>query len=123
MDSFNRVVFNMMARYGGMSTATVVGEGVYNDDTREFEATATVYDIQTMVFDYTLQSNGDQTQKNTLIQAGDKQVFVRPLADMPRLQPGKDTVQLGGKSYRIVTYKELNPSGLDNCLIELYVRT
>ena len=125
MDSSSliRVVTNMMSRYGGPATALVVDEGVYDTTTSEnVVGPDTEYDVLAMVFDYTLQSNGLQTAQGTLIETGDKQVFVQPLATMPVLRPNKDFFLVGNVKYRIVTYKELNPSQSANVLIELFVR-
>lgn len=114
----------MMARYGGPATLLSVGPAVYNPATSESVPSETSYEVTAMVFDYTLQSNGTQTEKNTLIQTGDKQVFIKPLsAPAPTtFSPEKDFLILGGKRYRIITYKELNPSQSSNLLIELFVR-
>jgi hypothetical protein len=121
--SFIRVVTNMMARYGGPAKVQKQGEGVYDPATSEYTAGDTLYPVKAMVFDYTLQSNGLQTEKNTLIQTGDKQVFIQNL-DYPGLviSPEKDFILLGDKKYRIITYKELNPSQEANILMELFVR-
>lgn len=125
MDSFNRVVANMMNRFGGEAQAIipVEGQGAYNVETSEYETIPPmIYTIKVMVFDFTLQSNGTQTQPGSLIQAGDKQVFVQPLENMPKLKPNKDFILISDTKYKIVTYKELNPSQADNMLIELFVR-
>lgn len=120
--SFVRVVANMMARYGGAASVVIVSKGTYDVETSSVPTTETQYAVKAMVFDYTLQSNGSQTEKNSLIQTGDKQVFVQPTDDVPALSPEKDFVVIGTKRYRIITYKELNPAQSGNILMELFVR-
>jgi hypothetical protein len=116
-----QVVVNMMLRFGAPVTV-VVSEGTYDPTESENTTTDTTYTPNGMVLDYTLQSNGSQTLPNTLIEAGDKQIFLEPLDGMPALRPGKDHVVLGSDKYKIVTVKELNPSQAANTLIELLVR-
>jgi hypothetical protein len=122
MDSFKRVVQNMMTRYGTTLTVIVCGDAVYNPATSESVPVETQYIVPGMVFDFTLQSNGAQTAPGTLVQVGDKQVFLQPTADVPRLRAERDFVVLGDKRYKVVTYKETNPTTADNTLIELLVR-
>jgi hypothetical protein len=125
VDSFNRVVQNMMARFAGPAVLSIAapGDGEYNVETSEYvPAPPTSWPVRAMVFDYTLQSNGTQTQPGTLIQVGDKQVFVAPPPGMPRVRPERDSLIVGDKKFKIITYKELNPTQSYNVLIELFVR-
>lgn len=123
MDSFNRVVSNMMARFGTTLTVIVCGDAVYDPATSENVPVETEYSVPGMSFDFTLQSNGAQSAPGTLIQVGDKQVFLQPTVEVPRLRAERDFVKLAGKRYKIVTYKEVNPTTADNMLIELLVRS
>jgi hypothetical protein len=129
MDSFDRVVRNMMSRYGGTATLIVPQDGTYDVNSSEYVTPDPVqYSVKVLVFDYTLQSNGTQTMKNTLIETGDQQVIIQPLnkvdsaLSMPRPRPEKDTIDIGGVIYNIVTCKETNPSLNDVVFYELYVR-
>ena len=129
VSSFDGVVARMMQRLGATTTVSVPSDtGVYNPETSEYVTVTTNYQVRVLVFDYTLQSNGTQINKNTLIEAGDKQVFIQPLnktdpaLSLPRLRPEKDFITLYGDVYRIVTVKELNPSMNDAVLFELLAR-
>jgi hypothetical protein len=129
VSSFDRVVANMMRNYGTTATLVVPSDqGTYDALTSEYVTPEVEYVVRILVFDYTLQSNGDQSMKNTLIGAGDKQVFVQPLnktdsnLTMPEIRPEKDYIVFGGVRYRIITVKHLNPSLQDNILFELLAR-
>lgn len=115
-------VGRMVARYGGSITVEKGGEGVYDTATSEYVGGATTHTVRALVFDYTLQSNGAATAKGSLLEVGDKQVLIEPTTAVQNLNPAKDSIFLGDKKYRIVTYKETNPSLSGNILIECYVR-
>jgi hypothetical protein len=81
------------------------------------------------LFDLTLQSNGTSTFRSTLIEAGDKQLFIQPpvKSDNPNwitneIVPGRDTITIKGDSYDVVTFKEINPTTTNSILWELYIR-
>lgn len=126
MEAFKRVVENMMNRYGGTATIITRKEGTYNPQTSEYtQPTEIRYTVKAIVMDLTLQSNGMQVAPNSLIQAGDKQVFIQPISNgitLPSLIAGKDIVRIGSDDWNIVTIKQVNPSGTNNALLELYVR-
>jgi hypothetical protein len=128
MNIFDAVVQRTMKKFTGKATILIQGVGVYDDDTGTYTTSDSSYEVNCLVFDKTLQSNGTQTDKNTLIQAGDKQVFIQPVEKdkdvnpLPRIKPERDSILLSGVKYGIVTFKEINPSQSDCILIELYVR-
>jgi hypothetical protein len=122
MDSFKRVVTNMMARFGTTFTVVIVGDATYNPATSENAPSETTYSVPGVIFDFTLQSNGQQAMPGTQIQVGDKQIFLQPTDTLPALRAERDFVEVAGKRYKVVTYKELNPTAGDNMLIELLVR-
>lgn len=127
---FDRVVMNMMNRFG--FTATYVQRTTstsdYDPQTGEYTSIVTEYPVQAMLFDLTLQSNGLGNKINTLLEQGDKQLLVRPyskqfpLQDEFSIHPVSDRIVINGVNYKIVTFKELNPSASDPILYELYIR-
>jgi len=126
MEAFKRVVENMMNRYGGEATVTVFSDtGTYDPDTSEYTATSRTFKVKSLIFDLTLQSNGMQSMPNSLILAGDKQVFLQPITNgvpLPALKANRDKIKIGTEEWNIVTLKEVNPSNTNRVLIEAYVR-
>jgi len=126
MEAFKRVVENMMNRYGGETTVTIFSDsGTYDPDTSEYVATSRTFTVKSLVLDLTLQSNGMQSMPNSLILAGDKQVFLQPITNgvpLPALKANRDKIKIGTEEWNIVTLKEVNPSNTNRVLIEAYVR-
>ena len=71
---------------------------------------------------------GSGSKTGTLIQDGDLQLFVRPreksdiFADALEINTSSDSFVINGKSWKIVTVKEYNPSASDCVLYEFYIR-
>ena len=86
--------------------------------------------VGVILFDLTLQSNGDTFKPNSLINAGDKQLFIQPPEDdgfyntneTDVVLPNRDKIKIGNKLYKIITFKQLNPSATDSVLFECYIR-
>jgi hypothetical protein len=129
MDKFHKVVAKEMSRYGFDVNITVNrGDGVYDPVTSTYTESTTTLICRGILFDYTLQSNGTSTHKSTLIQAGDKHLFLQPPMQVDpntlitSLSPEKDNITIGTDTYSIVTFKEVNPSVSNSCLWEVYIR-
>lgn len=130
IDAFDEVVANMMQDFGTTAYVVVVTQEEYDPDTSENIVLTTNYKVKAMFFDYIDKTSGARTEKNSLIQTGDKQVFIQPPHKMdagvplPHLQAGKDHLKIGTKIYSIVAVKEyntqLNKTG--SILFELFVR-
>lgn len=120
-DPFNRVVLNMVTKYGGYSTLNVASAGSYDATTSRVVETNVQYQIRTLKFDYIPKKDGETTMPNTLIRSGDKQLFVLP-STAPIPNPKTDEVIYQGVRHSIITVKELNPSGSNLMLIELFIR-
>lgn len=125
-DQFTRMVQNMMSRFGGEARVLIRAEnGTYDASSSEYVVTEQSYIVKAAVFDFTLKNSGIQSEPNSLIQAGDKQVFVQPISDglpLPKIKPNRDAIKLGNEVWKITTLKEINPSYNDPILLELYVR-
>lgn len=125
MDSFKRVVHNMLSRYGGTATVVVSTQGTYDVNASQYTTVQTSYPVMAVAFDLVLKNNGSKDMTDTLIQEGDKQIFIQPISNsnpLPELNPATDVVTMGGKSWKIVTIKDLNPTLADSVLLELFVR-
>ena len=130
MDKFARVVTKEMQRYGFDMSVVRQVKGAYNPATSSASITELEIPCRGIMFDLTLQSNGDQTKLGTLIEMGDKQLFIQPTEDdgfyynneTGSLYPNQDRVKIGGKIYKILTFKQVNPSTLNSVLWECYIR-
>lgn len=130
MNALDRTVANMVSKFGTQAAINVVIGESYDPSTSENTVTYQEYPVNVMVFDYVRKNEGEGTQGNTLIKTGDKQVYVQPPQKtevgiaMPHLNPNRDLLLLAGKTYKIVTVKQLNPSlAQESCILyELYIR-
>lgn len=132
MDKFMRVVKKEMDRYG--CDVTIVRDLSSQDDYDPVTGMTTVnlqeFDCRGILFDLTLQSNGDGYKHNTLISQGDKQLFIQPPDDdgwyqdteVDSIVPNRDKIRIGNKLYKVITFKQINPSTQDSVLFECYVR-
>lgn len=121
LDPIIRTVLNMITRYGGTSVLTVSSPGTYDVSTSSVIEINTDYTVKMIAFDYFQKVSGMNTEINTLIRNGDKQVFMLPEAN-PRPTPAVDSLVYNGIRHSIVSVKDLNPSGSQSILYELYIR-
>lgn len=127
-DDFDATVLEFMNDFGFNATYLQSSEGTYDPSRGENVVTTTEIPIRAILLDRTLQSNGIGTQPGSLIQAGDKQLFIQPTQKVDIdatplvVNPSSDRVRVGADTYKIVTYKEINTTAADQILIELYIR-
>jgi hypothetical protein len=123
-EDFDAVVSGMMADYGRTGTYVKTIAGVYDPNTGTVTTTEVQATVKLILMDLTLQSNGYSTKYGTLIQAGDKEMYVAPTSQMQLLgiDPATDTVKVGNIVYKVVTFKEVNPTGDRPIVYSLYVR-
>ena len=130
MNAFDRTVASMMSKFGTTAYISVAISEEYDPSTSENTVTYQDYLVNIMVFDYVRKTEGEGTEKDTLIKTGDKQVYVQPpqktevgLA-LPHLNANRDMLKIGSNTYKIITVKQLNPSlAQDSCVLyELYIR-
>lgn len=117
---FHSVVNNFMGKFGSSTTLIVDnGTGTYVDS--EYIPTIITLTAKVMVFDYIKKTDGVSTEQNTLIQTGDKMLYVK--LDTPYdLKPAFTKVLLGSVPYKIVALKDLNPTMGDSIVYEIYAR-
>ena len=129
--NFDRVVTNMMSRYGGTGTLIInTNSSDYDPTTGAFTPTVTNYPVKTLLMDYTMQKNGAGEFGGTLILVGDRQCYVQPInkvnssLTMPEIKPNSDRIQIGNDIWKIVTLKVLNPSNASNnaVVFDLHLR-
>lgn len=131
---FISTVNMMMDEFGTTGTlVTQLSTGEYDPATSTNTVVRGEIPIRCILMDLTLQSNGAGTKEKTLIQNGDKVLYVRPSDELlPILMPNgileidssDDNVIVGGQSYGVVTAKVIDPSatGLKPVMFELYIR-
>lgn len=132
ISDFDDVVFQFVQDYPLLVTYVQQTDGVYNPATGSMSSTTTETEVDAILLDLTLSSNGLSTRHGTAVIAGDKQLLVRPpnkkdpLAPALVINTATDRVQVptseGVITFKIVTFKEINPTGNDPILFDLYIR-
>lgn len=128
MNDFDFMVQEFFTESGFTATYLQAGTASYNPATGENVVTVTEIPVEAIQLDLPLVRNGMSTATGTLIQDGDKQLFIRPPhktdlnASALTVNPAADRVRIGTTEWRIVTAKESNPSANNQILIELYIR-
>lgn len=122
LDDFHNTVLEFMRDYG--TTAKLIKEvvGEYDPSLGDSPVTVTEIDVQAILMDLTLQSNGLSTKYQKLVEAGDKEAYIRPNKDTPFTIGPEDRLRVGGVEYKVVTMKEINPTTTDVVLFTLYLR-
>lgn len=131
---FIDAINEMMDDFGttGM-LVTQLDAGEYDPETGMNTVITGEIPIRCILMDLTLQSNGAGTRDKTLIQDGDKVLYVRPSDTLlPILMPNgilefdssDDKIKVGGVTYGVVTAKVLDPmaTGTLPIMFELYLR-
>lgn len=128
MTEFDPMVMEFFSEYGvaGQYVKTSV---TFDANTGEASDTSTSQDVQCIVLDLDLQSNGLGVKPGTTIEAGDKQIFIRPPNKVDSgvsnfsVDPATDKIVVGSDEYHIITFKQANPTmGADPTLFIFYVR-
>lgn len=114
----------LLTEFGAPVTVRQVVTGEYDPDLGEAPATTVDQDGIGVLFDYTAQAAGLTNMAGSVIETGDKQMYLAPeLAaggPMPEPRPA-DLVLALGATWRVVTVKTLAPAGLV-LLYELQLR-
>lgn len=128
MDDLDLALLEFIKEYPASTTLIREATGEYDPATGRADTITDEIPVQAILMDLTLQSNGLSVKYNTLIEAGDKELYMRPPhktqgSPTPfEINPVSDKILVGGILYKIVTYKELNPTGADPVLVTLYLR-
>ena len=128
MTDMDETLLEFIREYPGEATLIRQTTGAYSPATGEVVTTLEEIPVEAILMDLTLQSNGLSTKYGTLVEAGDKELYMRPPhktnpAIVPvEIHPATDKIRMAGVVYQIVTFKELNPTGADSVLITLYLR-
>lgn len=123
-EDFDRTVLELMNEFGTTGKFVKTKTGAYDPNTGTTTTVVVEATVQLIVMDLTLQSNGYSVKYGTMIQAGDKEIYIRPTDQMQLLgiDPATDAVKVGDVTYKVVTHKEVNPTGTHPIVYSLYVR-
>lgn len=126
IEAFNRMIVNMMRRYGG-EAYIIKGsvDGVYDPDTSEFIPNPPQsFRVEVIIQDYPLRKDGVRIDGTSLIETADKMVYVRPykFAPLPAINPSTDFLQVGNYLWKIVAVKEENPTLTESIVLILYIK-
>lgn len=128
MEDFDHTVLEFIREDGFVAQYKKMS-GTYNPATASLTSSASeTIEVNAILLDLTLQSNGQSTRFGTLVINGDKQLLVQPpnkanpLAPALEINTATDRVVVNGVEYKIVTFKELNPTGTDPIYYDLYIR-
>lgn len=127
IDDFDRVVLAFMQ--DDPLTVTYQSNSESYSDVTAINTVSTVnIPCKAIFLDHQLRTSGDSAKDGTLIRQGDKLLFMRPpeKSDTYRLplviNQTLDRILVGTVSYKIVTFKQTNPSASDCILYEIYLR-
>lgn len=123
-EDFDLTVLELMKEFGTWGTYVRVKTGAYDPNTSTAATITIEAPVRLIIMDLTLQSNGDSVKYGTKIQAGDKEIYIQPTdqTDLLGVDPATDSVRVGAQVYKIVTFKEVNPTGNQPIVYSLYVR-
>lgn len=102
-----------ISQYGGECVIERAGSEKYNPETNEYEAEKTEIKGKCLVSAYDV-SNIDGTN----IKAGD----IKVMASLDSAPVTGDQIQIGGKTYTVISWSELNPDGNTNIYYTIQAR-
>ena len=126
LSQFDGVVRDMLGLAGGTGTLRVFTDGAYVDG--EITRTSADYTVELALNDFPQANSGDKSRFGTLIEASDKEAFIRPVnkADpnsaQPNIHANRDLVIINGTEWKILALKEINPSGVNTILFDMHLR-
>ena len=128
MTDFDLVVSEFMEDFGGVAYIVKETDVGFDAVTGENTITTELVEVEAILLDYPLKSDGLKTENGKLIQAVDKYCYIRPTEKVDSyatpldIAPSKDLFEMAGKKYNIVVAKEINTNGTDSILFELYLK-
>jgi hypothetical protein len=123
---FDNALAEFFTEFGFEATFMKVSGETYSGG--ENIITYTEIPVEAILMDLTLQSNGLSAKFGTLVEAGDKELYIRPsektdpLSAPLTVTPVKDKVKVNGVEYRIASMKEVNTTATEPLLYDLYIK-
>lgn len=127
MDEFDRIVTEFMTETLSAANVTISNSlpGSYDPATGTVASTSSTVSAYGILMDLTLQSNGASLKYGTMVQAGDKELYLQPpvvSGYSTLIVPGQTKIVVAGLTWSVVTMKEINPTGTTPILYTLYLR-
>jgi hypothetical protein len=142
LSDFQKAIAEMIADFGDTVTyyhqkgnnpydASDTSMGTYDPTTGTFTADVNQFSVKGILMDLQLKQNGMGVQSGTMIQEGDKVLYLVPSADMLETTTpaglytenvAADRVKVGAVDYKIFNVKALDPTGTGAILYEFYLR-
>ena len=124
LDALAIMTKNIVAQEGQSVKAVFVETGEYDPDTASCKTIETKIDCKAIFLDLAIESHGDLTYGGTLIEKGDREVYLPYNSLFPRKPSptGDYLLDIKNSKWRIVQIKENNPSGVNEILYKLLVR-
>ena len=123
---FDSACLDVITEFGGAGTYNKVYTVGYNISTGTVDVVTSSIPIKVALLDLHRNSNGLSLKYGTEILAGDKEAYILPpiKSGGPAIvvDPVNDKVQVNGVLYSVVTFQEVNPSGVDPILYMFYLR-
>lgn len=121
LDDFHFIVSEFFEEYKFIAQYVKQLDSVYDPATGTMTSSKLEVPVEAILLDLTLNSNGLSTRFGTLVIDGDKQLLVRP-PEYLKIDTATDRVMVHGIQYKLVTFKEYNPTGDQPILYDLYIR-
>ena len=124
LDQLATMAQQMVNSEGQNVSVTFVTTGTYNPATSSVANTTTTIACKAIFLDFAIEGHGDTTYNGTLIEKGDREVYLPHYSGFPRkVNPGIDyIVDAAGIKWRIIQVKSNNPTGANEILYKLLVR-
>jgi len=123
---FDQAALELVTEFGGSGTYTKKTSGTYDPATSTVSVSSASQTVKIALLEYTKPNNGLGMKFGTDIVQADKEAYVIPPqktgGSAITIDPVNDSITVGGVSYSIVTFKEVNPSGVDPILYMFYLR-
>ena len=127
-DDFHNDVREFMRDFGFLATYVHTVSSTPNDATGEVDDVTESIEIEAIKMELVRPVEGSGSKSGTLIQDGDQMLYVRPTEQVDKLaqalsvNPSADHIVINNKPWRIVTWKEYNPSASECIMYEFYIR-
>jgi hypothetical protein len=126
---FDNVVLEFMREYPTTVNFTRVVDSSYDPATGQVTTSSTPWTLNAILVDLQTMKDGVSTRFGTVFVAGDKEVFIQPpqkadpsAVPLTTIDPSTDKIVVNGITYNIVSWREVNPTGTDPILFDLYIR-
>lgn len=126
MSWMDRAAVHLVNKFGGDATLRTYTEGTYVDG--EVIRTSEDIPVKAAMFDYANSGAGDKANFGTTILEGDKQCFMLPVSltnpqsTNPDFKANRDCIVIAGVEWKVLTIKEINPTGVHTSVYDLHLR-